>query len=1245
MGFFGKAFQFFVTALILTASIILTIIAPPTVAFTWAIAGKALLIGVTVTTIFTALTEILKPKTPSTPDYGTSVTSSSQPAQYIVGRSRAPGLITNYFKIEDGYPVSGNFFNHLNFPLSRSKGDYLYCLYTIANHACIFPGVVYMYFSGRKFRLKPVRGGGGGQFGGMFGRHSFDMIRTVRDANDESYLTNDEFNDLQRNFRERMQVLVNVTGDNTNNKSLVRFNNKRTFVGGPFAGTPTTIVDGPIVEPLVNSNTNISWVLVAFKSDKVWWAENGFDPRNVSFDVQGTDGDPAYAIRDFYARELKVPVSLFNNASVAEASRICGLYNRRANGVYLHNSKEEIHDALTQALDGVVFFHEDEFHIKSSHPTPLVFEINASMVVGNIRHDLKIDLQDYSNTVVAEINDANQDYAAASTGEVRNEQAIADDNGVVISNQLGTYRLVTSQLQARTYMVQNLARMARYSELTVEIFLEEGVTDTFQVYNRGRVRMYEEEEIDDVYRIQNRIDTLEGVIVLNLVRDPDDVYIRDEAELPIPIGPSIPPSLSAKVPVNLQVIGKLQVSFQHYDIEVTIAWESPESNTEAFLTIYKNGGLFIKEYVSQDLFKITGVNIGDTFTVQVHGVLKSQLSTEFVTDSLEITEEIATPIIQPFILHDRGYNELTDSWAFRWKTQRFHVDSITFDYAEFLTETNENERGRGIWSDGETLYIVEDGKIDPTKSKIYAYNLLTRQPDPSQDFDTLVPAGNVNPFGIAGNDNYIWVVNDETPNIKVFAYNRSTKQREPSQDFDTLTAAGNVNPTGIYVTPTTTWIGDRIADKLFAYNTVTKQRDQSKDITPVSANGDVIGLAGETNVIWVTDWIDHYIYAYNPSTGDRVPTEEFDVSSQYTYNGVTAYMNPNGVWASNDVLYINNTILKKVYAFDLSTKQRIPQKDINSLDRTYEVLGDFKYLDTLPVPFARIFQYINLPGLPLADIPHTISKILLKATQITTIGGALIELSSVERTLILPETRKALNPLGTQISGIGGNFALKENLLSIATSPTTESYDAEEAEWAGTLDNCVVLKDSNVIIPKSEVNANQVTWAQWTSNDPTILFAKRTRQEFSYETPFIHPPTDTRGSREVREDFTITLNLGDLRISGFQEINNDTVTWKVIYRIYTNSTGFVLTGSGGFDNFATSKGEFILTSKGEEIGEDTIGIGVQETNERAITDKIIITNVSVGDIVSWKVKVTVKDNADHSYCIKDLFILRETSYT
>ena len=87
---------------------------------------------------------------------------------------------------------------------------------------------------------------------------------------------------------------------------------------------------------------------------------------------------------------------------------------------------------------------------------------------------------------------------------------------------------------------------------------------------------------------------------------------------------------------------------------------------------------------------------------------------------------------------------------------------------------------------------------------------------------TLIGAGNSFILGIWSDGITMWVA-DVNPigagrGDRLDAYNSATKADDNSKDFNTLDAAENIDPFGFWSDGATMWVTDYVDDKLYAYD-------------------------------------------------------------------------------------------------------------------------------------------------------------------------------------------------------------------------------------------------------------------------------------------------------------------------------------------------------------------------------------------------------------------------------------------
>ena len=210
--------------------------------------------------------------------------------------------------------------------------------------------------------------------------------------------------------------------------------------------------------------------------------------------------------------------------------------------------------------------------------------------------------------------------------------------------------------------------------------------------------------------------------------------------------------------------------------------------------------------------------------------------------------------------------------------------------------------------------------------------------DPDKDFNTLSFAGNRSPTGIWSDGITMWVA--DWTDEKIYAYDMATKARDPDKDFNTLLAAGNNSPWGIWSDGITMWVADYSDEKIYAYNMATKARDPDKDFNTLLAaeNNSPRGIWSDGITMWVADymytwmaaWAYEKIYAYDMASKARDPDKDFNTLLAAENNS------PRGIWSDGITMWVANDIpdfaYGKLYAYSLSTKARDPDKDFNTLN-------------------------------------------------------------------------------------------------------------------------------------------------------------------------------------------------------------------------------------------------------------------------------------------------------------------------
>ena len=163
-----------------------------------------------------------------------------------------------------------------------------------------------------------------------------------------------------------------------------------------------------------------------------------------------------------------------------------------------------------------------------------------------------------------------------------------------------------------------------------------------------------------------------------------------------------------------------------------------------------------------------------------------------------------------------------------------------------------NSHPRGIWTDGTTLFVV-----DERDKKVYAYTIATESADADKGFD--LASGHRDAWAIWANDELFWVAtNHDGANStdSLLAYSRvAANYGERVQSRD-IVLRDNAQPRGLWSDGFDIWVADDSAgspDHALAYNLLTGARRPQLDITLLGANGRPSALWGDGDLLWVVE--------------------------------------------------------------------------------------------------------------------------------------------------------------------------------------------------------------------------------------------------------------------------------------------------------------------------------------------------------------------------------------------------------
>ena len=242
----------------------------------------------------------------------------------------------------------------------------------------------------------------------------------------------------------------------------------------------------------------------------------------------------------------------------------------------------------------------------------------------------------------------------------------------------------------------------------------------------------------------------------------------------------------------------------------------------------------------------------------------------------------------------------------------------------------------GLWGEGVNR-SYEDGSgsagvtrfhvVDSNTKKVFVYDLpvYDRTTTDRDERDQLIHvktydlASTTNPWGIvfSGRRGTTWVSDDHSgSDDKVFAYRNSNRdERVSNEEFDLDSA--NTEPRGMHFTGDL-YVADDDSDKIFAYERRSGSitRDSGSDYRLHNDNTDIAGIWASGHIMWVADYEDDKLYAYEMHPPPREHLPERDV------NGITE--NPAGIWSDYGLMYVLDSSEKKIYGYSLPERNYSP---------------------------------------------------------------------------------------------------------------------------------------------------------------------------------------------------------------------------------------------------------------------------------------------------------------------------------
>ncbi|MCY3506087.1 MAG: cadherin-like beta sandwich domain-containing protein [Chloroflexi bacterium] len=229
--------------------------------------------------------------------------------------------------------------------------------------------------------------------------------------------------------------------------------------------------------------------------------------------------------------------------------------------------------------------------------------------------------------------------------------------------------------------------------------------------------------------------------------------------------------------------------------------------------------------------------------------------------------------------------------------------------------TGGHDKPTGMWSDGATFWLLENG--DGADDAVYAYDLATGERVGEREFE--LDGRNRAPRGLwSDGQGVVWV--SDSGQEKLFAYDLATGERREDRDIE-LTER-NADARGIWSDGETMWVLNR-NPSLFAYDLTSGDFLTEYSLDP--RNRDPRGIWSDGVTVWVSDHGLKDLWAYRlpvlPDEGEAAPGEppalERIREEDFTELSGASNNSPRGVWADGDVVYVADESDGKVYTYNM----------------------------------------------------------------------------------------------------------------------------------------------------------------------------------------------------------------------------------------------------------------------------------------------------------------------------------------
>ena len=216
-----------------------------------------------------------------------------------------------------------------------------------------------------------------------------------------------------------------------------------------------------------------------------------------------------------------------------------------------------------------------------------------------------------------------------------------------------------------------------------------------------------------------------------------------------------------------------------------------------------------------------------------------------------------------------------------------------------------NDLPTGLWSDGETLWVLENAASGP--DRLFAYDLDSGERQSEREFE--LDRRNRFAHGIWSDGETVWIA--DSGQDQLFAYELASGERLEERDIELH--EDNRDPRGIWSDGETLYVLDSVKDALFAYELESGELLAEYPLDQL--NRSPRGLWSDGVTLWVSDDGAKRLFAYRIEGGVLVRHEHLE----FTFRSLLKAGNgaARGIWSDADVIFVADEQDDRVYTYNM----------------------------------------------------------------------------------------------------------------------------------------------------------------------------------------------------------------------------------------------------------------------------------------------------------------------------------------